>query len=147
MDGLSGSGRVRVRHGKYVKGFATRGAAIRMDGRGQAARYMRRIRLELAAHVGGQPSTVQKAIIERLAWLALHMARIDARSIETGEMSDHARREYLAWSNTYARLMTQLGLHPTAVHSQSLQDYLAKNYGQSASDKPREHSDTARCAR
>ena len=45
-----------------------------------------------------------------LAWLALHLAKIDAKTVEKGPMSDIARREYLAWANAYSRLMARLGL-------------------------------------
>ena len=34
----------------------------------------------------------------------------DARAIEAGEFSDHASRQYLAWSNTLTRTLRALGL-------------------------------------
>jgi hypothetical protein len=64
----------------------------------------------MVAHVGGKPSATQKALIERAAMLTLHLARMDMRAMEAGDLSDHASRQYLAWSNTLSRTLTQLGL-------------------------------------
>jgi hypothetical protein len=107
----AGLGNVLLRTSRRVRRFsATRGAAGKLDGRSSEAKYLRLVRKQLTGHVGGHPSAVQVAIIDRLAWLSLHMAKIDARTLVNGEMSDNARREYLAWSNSYSRLIRQLGM-------------------------------------
>lgn len=46
--------------------------------------------------------------------LTLHIARMDARANEDGELSDHASRQYLAWSNSLTRTLRTLGLDETA---------------------------------
>jgi hypothetical protein len=38
------------------------------------------------------------------------MAKIDQRAVLNGQMSDLARREYLAWANAYSRILARLGL-------------------------------------
>jgi hypothetical protein len=79
------------------------------DGRSADAVLLRRTRAGLIAHVGGKPSVTQIALIHRAAMLTLHLARMDARAIEAGEFSDHASRQYLAWSNTLTRTLRELG--------------------------------------
>lgn len=80
------------------------------DGRSADAVLLRRTRSSLIAHIGGCPSATQSALIERAAQLSLHLARLDRRAIEAPEMSDHASRQYLAWSNTLTRTLARLGL-------------------------------------
>ena len=80
-----------------------------LDRRTREARMMAALRAELVAHVGGQPSAVQAALIERAAWLGLRLALMDARAAERGDLSERDSREYLAWANSYGRLLRQLG--------------------------------------
>lgn len=80
------------------------------DGRTREARLMRETREALTAHVGGMPSAPQRALIERATWLTLAVARLDAQMLAKGGLTDHASREYLAWSNTLTRTMRTLGL-------------------------------------
>ena len=101
------------------------GALTRLDGRSREARLLRDTRAELAAHVGGKPSATQTALITRAAMLTLYLARMDAKAMETGAMSDHATREYLAWSNTLTRTMRQLGLKGIAEKAPSLSEIIA----------------------
>jgi hypothetical protein len=65
------------------------------DGRTREARLMRETRAELAAHVGGRPTAVQSALIERAAQLSLRIAAMDRRFAELGcagwHLSDRAR--------------------------------------------------------
>ena len=71
---------------------------------------MRTTREGLIAHVGGKPSAPQRALIERAVWLTLAVARLDAQMLAKGGLTDHASREYLAWSNTLTRTLRTLGL-------------------------------------
>ena len=80
-----------------------------LDGRSAAGRLLRRVRKELTDHLGGKPSPPQRVLVDRAAWLTLHMAQIDARTAEGRPMTEHDSRTYLAWSNTLTRLMRQLG--------------------------------------
>ncbi len=85
-----------------------------LDGRRADARSYRATVRELVEHVGGHPSATQRRLIEHVAILGLHMTRMDANTFAQGAMSDHDRREYLAWSNTYRRTLDLLGLHAPA---------------------------------
>jgi hypothetical protein len=69
-------------------------------------RLIRDVRADLMKHVGGTPSATQRALIERAVMLTVQLSRMDAKALREGAMSDHASREYLAWSNT----LTALGL-------------------------------------
>ena len=66
-------------------------------------------RTKLTQYVGGNPTIVQIELIERCAWLALHLHKIDARTVVQGSMSEGARREYLGWANAYSRILSRLG--------------------------------------
>jgi hypothetical protein len=52
------------------------------------------------AHVGGKPSAVQAAMIERACQLTLRIVAMDRKFAETGAQTDHDSRTYLAWSNS-----------------------------------------------
>src|SRR5579872_1836512 len=69
------------------------------------------LRAELVAHVGGKPNATQRALIDRLAWMQVHLARMDERMLLNGELAERTTREYLAWSNSVARGLAALGLH------------------------------------
>ncbi len=87
---------------------------------------MRETRAELTAHVGGTPSATQRALIEQAAQLALRLAAMDRKFAETGGQTEHDSRTYLAWSNSYSRLLRQLGLKGAAERPKSLADHLAE---------------------
>ena len=95
------------------------------DGRSPDAVLLRRTKAALTVHLGGKPSATQKAMIDRAAMLTLHLARMDERAVQLGEFSDHASRQYLAWSNSLTRTLALLGLDATAAARPSLRDYLA----------------------
>jgi hypothetical protein len=95
------------------------------DGRSADAVLLRRTKAALVAHVGGKPSATQRALIDRAANLTLHVARMDARAMEQGELSDHTSRQYLAWSNSLARTLALLGMDAAKASAPSLRDYLA----------------------
>jgi hypothetical protein len=118
---LHGGKRQRQPLGPY-----SRPAALaNFDGRSRDGRFMRRVRADLTAHVGGKPSAAQRAIIDRIAWLHLHIAMIDARSSERRGMTDCDARTYLAWTNTLARMLGRLGLKGAAAEPRNLRDTYA----------------------
>ena len=84
------------------------------------------LRAELVAHVGGHPNAAQRALIDRLAWMQVHLARMDQRMLESGDLSEHAGRQYLAWSNSVARGLATLGLEPTTPRQPTIHDILAQ---------------------
>jgi hypothetical protein len=72
----------------------------KLDQRTKEARLMRETRAALVAHVGGKPSAVQSAMIERACQLTLRIVAMDRKFAETGAQTDHDSRTYLAWSNS-----------------------------------------------
>jgi hypothetical protein len=96
----------------------------KLDGRTREAHLLRRVRAELVAHVGGNPSATQTALIERAAMLTLHVAMLDARMLKTGSMSEHDSKTYLAWSGSLSRALRDLGLKGAAAAPPTLADIL-----------------------
>ncbi len=81
----------------------------KIDGRSADGRFLRRVRAELAQHVGGKPSATQYALIDRIAWLRLRIAAMDGNTALAKPMTEHDSRTYLAWVGTLDRLMRGLG--------------------------------------
>ncbi|MFT8802199.1 MULTISPECIES: hypothetical protein [Gluconobacter] len=82
------------------------------------------MRSDLIEHVGGKPSATQKALIERAAWMTLHVTMMDRKMMEGGAPAERDARQYLAWANTLTRTMRQLGIEGTAASAPSLDAYL-----------------------
>jgi len=91
----------------------TRFAGI--DRRTGEGRAFERFRAELVEHVGGAPTIVQSAIIERCAWIRLRIALMDEKML-AGGMTDQDSKSYLAWCNTLARLLGRLGVQPASAN-------------------------------
>jgi hypothetical protein len=100
----------------------------KLDQRTKEARLIRETRAELLAHVGAKPSATQRALIEQLAQIKLRLAVMDRKFAETGAQTDHDSRTYLAWANSYARLLRQLGSLPKE-RGPALAEYLAQTQG------------------
>ncbi len=96
----------------------------KLDQRSREARYLHEVVADLTEHVGN-PSAAERRLIHRAAWLALHVALMDAKMVERGTLSDRDSREYLAWSNSFTRTLQTLGLAKRAPPAPSLQEYLA----------------------
>jgi len=84
------------------------------DGRRSEGKLLRQVREELTKHVGGSPSITQRLLIERTAWMVLHVSMLDSRALREGGFSEHATKEYLAWSNTIRRSLIALGMKGAA---------------------------------
>lgn len=69
-----------------------------MDGRTWEARLLARVRRDLTEHVGGSPTVTQRVMIDRAAWVALHLAQIDRRTIEALAVPDAGSHAALAAS-------------------------------------------------
>ena len=81
-----------------------------MDRRSREARILAGAKAALTAHVGGKPSATEQALIDRAAWLTLHLAQIDAKAARGGFLSDAAARGYLEWSSALVSAVSALGL-------------------------------------
>lgn len=101
----------------------------KLDGRRREARLMQTVREEFTEHVGGNPTATQRALIERAAWLTLHVSLMDQKLLEQGEgatLSERDGRQYLAWSNSLTRTIRELGIKPgSGQPRQSLADRIA----------------------
>jgi hypothetical protein len=97
---------------------------MKLDGRTKESRLLEDVRRDLVRHVGNKPSATQRQLIERACQLTLRVALMDQAFAETGEMSDHTSRVYLAWSNSLSRTLRELGLKGAAERTPSLADYL-----------------------
>ncbi len=99
----------------------------KLDRRTREARLMEETRSRLIKHLGGTPTPVEAAIVDRCALLTLYVAIFDRRTLETGRgLSDRDARQYLAYSNALARHLRLLGLKSAPPPAPSLRDYLAE---------------------
>lgn len=100
----------------------------KLDRRSAESRFLRDVRTELTAHVGGNPSAAQRAIIERMAWLRLHLRIMDNRTAEGRELTERDSRTYLAWVNSLRLLTADLGpaVPLPSDKPATLKDYLAQ---------------------
>ena len=104
----------------------------KLDGRTREACLIRDTRKRLIEHVGGSPSAVQLALIDRAAMLTLRVAQLDAK-LDAGSLTDHDHRHYLAWSNSLTRTLAQLGLKGAEPRGPSLAEHLARRAAQRGS--------------
>lgn len=85
---------------------------------------LREFRAGLIAHVGGAPSATALALIDRATMLQHHLTTFDRKAAVEGGLSDHARRQYLAFDGSLRRALAQLGLQAAPPSRPSLRDYL-----------------------
>lgn len=109
--------------------FRPRGRAVVLnanDGRSREAVTIRRMRAEFTAHIGGNPSATQRAMIERAVMVKFHLLALDEKVLKAaGSMTEHDTRQYLAWTNTLTRLMRDMGMRGKAEKAPSLADHIA----------------------
>jgi len=107
----------------------------RLDGRTKEARLVKATRAELLRHLGGEADTIQAALIEQVIQIRLRLATLDRKYAQTGMMTDHDTRTYLAWANSYSRMLAKLGITlPKARPSgPGLTEYIAARSLQTAS--------------
>jgi hypothetical protein len=84
---------------------------VKLDNRTREARLLRRIVADLTDHVGGSPSPAERRIIERCAWLQLHVSQLDARVATGGSLTERDSRSYLAWTHALTSALASLGAH------------------------------------
>jgi hypothetical protein len=72
---------------------------------------MRQVRAELTHDIGGNPTAVQRALIERAAWLSLRLAQLDHKIAAGGtDFTQVDSAVYLGWHNSYCRTVARLGI-------------------------------------
>ncbi len=80
---------------------------------------------QLRAHLGRPPTATETLLISRIAWVQVHLTKIDERAVREGALSPHAIREYLAWANSLARMLDRFGLQPPAPRKPTPEEALA----------------------
>jgi hypothetical protein len=100
--------------------------------RTREAQQAKQFRAELVAHAGGRPSTVQLALIEQCVQLKLRLAVMDRAFAETGSMSAHDSKVYLAWSNSLSRMLKQIGVKAVTTPALTLAEHLARRAQQAS---------------
>ncbi len=71
---------------------------------------MKEIKSGLVEHLGGNPSTAQRMLIDRIAALTLRLELMDKEALAGKPETERDARSYLAWSNGLARMLHKLGL-------------------------------------
>jgi hypothetical protein len=90
----------------------TRRGIVKVDARTKEGRLLRDARKTLLEHLGPNPTAIQKALVERAAWLELKIALLDAK-IASRTDTTFDSNVYLAWVGALRRLYQTLGLeHP-----------------------------------
>jgi hypothetical protein len=103
-----------------------------IDGRSAEAQAMKRIRDDLARHVGGNPSVTQKMLIERCAVLTLRIQLMDRQQLRDSVLTERNAREYLCWTNSLSRLLRQLGMKGAAPRQLSPIEVMRQHRGAAA---------------
>ena len=93
-------------------------------GRTREAQQAKRFHRDLIAHLGGNPSITQLALVDQAMQLKRRLLNMDRRFTESGAFTGTAK-EYLAWSNSLSRLLRSLGLHGAKPATPDLRSYLA----------------------
>src|SRR4051812_26735236 len=76
----------------------------RVDGRTAYARFIADARQELIADLGGNLTTTQKILVERAAWLRLHIYLFDKQVSDSDRpMTAAERRSYFELNNSLTR--------------------------------------------
>lgn len=96
----------------------------KLDGRTREAALMRRVRADLTAHVGGNPTATERAMIERAVWLSLRLAQLDAKMAAGDAFTIHDSNHYIAWSNALTRTLARLGFKAAAATAPSLAEIM-----------------------
>jgi muconolactone delta-isomerase len=93
-------------------------------GTSKEGQFIRQLRAALVQHVGGNPTAVERILIERAVMMTVHLARMDAEALASGRMSDYARKQYLAWDGKLRQALRQIG-KGAPERGPSLAQYLA----------------------
>jgi hypothetical protein len=82
----------------------------KLDWRTREAKLLVATRAELTAHVGGNPNSVQRALIERAARLTVYIEAMDREALGSGTMSERNSRQYLAWVGALRLCLREIGV-------------------------------------
>lgn len=115
------------RKGIHLGVYSCNTTLASLDKRGREARLLRQVRTDLINHIGGNPSPVQRMLIERCAMLQLRVAMLDGRVLD-GTFTEYDAKTYLAFSYSLRRSLVALGLEPATAQASdpmtALRDHL-----------------------
>jgi hypothetical protein len=83
------------------------GSLDRLDWRTHPGRIARDLTAELVQHLGGEPTVVQRLLIERIVKAKLQLDVLGDK-LETGEWTAHDTRTYAGLSNAYRLALREL---------------------------------------
>jgi hypothetical protein len=95
-----------------------------IDNRSREGRFLTAARHRLIQHLGGNPSTTQLVLVDRVAWLMLHCLLLDQRIASGADWGENDRKCYLAFSNSLVRSLREIGLEGSAAQEPSLAQVL-----------------------
>jgi hypothetical protein len=101
------------RKGQCVGVYSCNTTLANLDKRSRYGRLIRQVRQDLTDHIGGNPTPVQRMLIERASMLQLRVAMLDRKIIDGEILTVMDNNQYLAWSNSLVRTLAQLGLDAT----------------------------------
>ena len=96
---------------RTIGATSRRNAIRRLDGRTSEARYLKQVRNELFAHIGGNPTAPQKLLVERIAVDMLRLQLLDCE-MSCGTFSAHDGRVAHALRNSVRLALREIGFEP-----------------------------------
>jgi hypothetical protein len=120
--------RRRTEYSPRIGPYSRLPAIVEIDQRTKEAQLMRRVRDELTAHVGGNPSATERILIERAVMLSLRCAQLDIKIMSGEVLTQHDNSHALAWNNGLRRCLVDLGLQARAPMSREtdLSDWVTR---------------------
>jgi hypothetical protein len=103
--------------------FNAKTFGVHVDGRSRAAMAMRRFHADLVAHVGGNPSVAQRALITSLCQVRLRLLALDQSFATKGHMTETESKHYRGWTQTFHSGLRELGLEAAPPPKQRWQPY------------------------
>jgi hypothetical protein len=102
------------------------GLFTKIDGRTKEARFRKKLRGELTAHVGDKPTIMQASLIDLVIDTALQIERLKAQNFASNGPKQGDHKTFLATVNAMRRHLVALGLEKpeTPDTSFSLHRYL-----------------------
>lgn len=118
----------RGRHGLYV----SLPKRMKLDGRSRFGKAVTQLRKSLISDLGGDPSTQESLIVDRVVFKVLRLCSFESHILKTqGMESERQSREYLAMSNSLRLDLMAIGLERRERDITPLSQRLAALAGQS----------------
>jgi len=108
----AGKKRAPNQHTAKLGPYSKWGRLHSVDLRTSEGLIVHRLRRELTEHCGGNPSVVQRTIIERCCWLQLRLALMDRKLAKGHDINECDSNSYISWTNALVRTMSRLGVTP-----------------------------------